>query len=166
MGVALLLVTAGTTLTPWPATGQSSGQPTVAQPVQISVEPSSEQVAPGQQSALTITFRVPKYIWLGAKSGQDRTPPGTKIEMPNTPTFQFQEPIYPDPSVEGVPVHVGVTRVYKGEVTVIVPFRVADDAQPGEHEVTARLTYTAGFNACQLPECRLRAERRPRPGWG
>ncbi len=148
--VILLLAAAGVVLSPQPAAGQSSGQPTVAQPVQISVKPSSEQVAPGERSALTITFRVPKFMWLGAEPGQDRTPPGTKIKMADNPNFQFAPPVYPDPSVEGVPVHVGVTRVYKGEVKVIVPFRVVEDAQPGEHEVTARLTYTPGFNAGKL----------------
>lgn len=148
--VILFLAAAGVVLSPQPAAGQSSGQPTVAQPVQISVEPSSQEVAPGQQSALTVTFRVPKFMWLGAKPGQDRTPPGTKIKMIDNPNFQFEDPVYPDPSVEGVPVHVGVTRVYTGEVKVIVPFRVAEDAQPGEHEVTARLTYTPGFNAGKL----------------
>lgn len=148
--VTLSLFVVGAALTPQPVAGQSSGQPTVSKPVQISVTPSAEQVAPGEQSALTITFRVPKFMWLGAKPGQDRTPPGTKIKMDDHPNFQFEDPIYPEPSVEGVPVHVGVTRVYMGEVKVIVPFRVAENAEPGEHEVTARLTYTPGFNAGKL----------------
>ena len=146
----LILLASAFALGAQPVAGQSSSQPTVERPVQINVASASEQVAPGQRSALIVTFRVPKYMWLGAKPGQDRTPPGTKIKMADTPNFRFEDPIYPDPSVEGVPVHVGVTRVYMGEVKVIVPFRVAEDAQPGEYDVTARLTYTPGFNAGKL----------------
>jgi len=124
--------------------------PTVKQPVRITAQPAHERVEPGQESALKITFRVPKYMWLGAKPGQDRTPAGTRIKMENHAQFEFGDPIYPEPSVEGVPVHLGVTRVYQGEVTIVVPFRVADDAAEGDYDVTALLTYTPGFSAGKL----------------
>jgi len=124
--------------------------PTVKQPVRITVQPAHERVAPGEESALKVTFRVPKFMWLGAKPGQDRTPAGTRVRMKDHPQFAFGDPLYPEPSVEGVPVHLGVTRVYKGEVTVIVPFKVAEDISPGTYELTSLLTYTPGFNAGKL----------------
>ncbi|NIP60374.1 MAG: BamA/TamA family outer membrane protein [Gemmatimonadetes bacterium] len=134
-----------------PGAAQENGElPTVERPVRITVEPAADAVAPGDRSALLVTFRVPKYMWLGARAGADRTPPGTKVRMQEHPAFRFEEPVFPEPEVEGVPVHLGVTRVYMGEVRVVVPFTVAGDAEPGEHEVTARLTYTPGFDAGKL----------------
>jgi len=142
----LLLFTLALPLPPLAA--QENGDlPTVEQPVRISVEPLRPAVAPGTRSALVISFRVPKYMWLGARAGEHRTPPGTRIRIEPHPAFDFEEPIFPPPSVEGVPVHVGVTRVYQGELRVVVPFRVREEADPGEHRVTARLTYTPGFDA-------------------
>jgi len=129
---------------------QPQERPTVKQPVVISFEPADSELAPGQESALVVTFKVPKYIWLGAQVGEARTPPGTKVEFKNNENFIFGDPQFPEPSVEGVPNHVGVTRVYKGEIKVVVPYRVADNAEPGEYEITTLLTYTPGFNAGKL----------------
>lgn len=145
-----LLFLVGALVGPVPLHAQDAQQPTVDRPVRISVDPVTDRVAPGERSALVITFRVPKYMWLGAKPGQDRSPAGTRIKMADSPNFQFEEPVYPEPSVEGVPVHLGVTRVYMGEVTVIVPYRVAEDAEAGTHDVKALLTYTPGFSAGKL----------------
>jgi len=125
-------------------------QPTVNNPVIVSFQGVDKQIQPGQSSSLTITFKVPKYVWLGAKPEVARTPPGTKIEFKESPYFTFGEPKYPEPSVEGVPVKVGVTRVYMGEITVVVPFKVADDVEPGTYDITTLLTYTPGFNAGKL----------------
>jgi len=127
-----------------------SAQPTVEKPVEISVAPSAEQLPPGSESALVITFRIPKYMWLGAPPEQARTPAGTKIELRAAPHFQFETPQFPRASVEGVPAHVGTTKVYQGEIKVIVPFEVSESAEPGDYEITALLTYTPGFSAGKL----------------
>lgn len=124
--------------------------PTISRPVVIDFEAVSPEVGQGQRSAVVITFKVPKYIWLGAKPEEARTPPGTKIQFKDNPYITFEEPVYPEPSVEGVPVKVGVTRVYKGEVKVVVPFIVKDGAPLGEQQITTLLTYTPGFNAGKL----------------
>ena len=131
-------------------TEQESKKPTVNNPVIVSFEPVDDNVQPGQTSSLVITFKVPKYVWLGAQYKEARTPPGTKIEFREHPNISFGEPIYPKPSVEGVPVKVGVTKVYKGEITVVVPYTVADGTSPGQYDITTLLTYTPGFNAGKL----------------
>jgi len=139
------------------STGSTSAQdsnslerPTVKTPVLIDFKAVDEIVKPGQESAFIITFKVPKYIWLGAKPELARTPPGTKIQFIKNENFIFGEPRYPEPSVEGVPVRVGVSHVYKGEITIIVPFTVKETAAPTEYEITTLLTYTPGFNAGKL----------------
>ena len=124
--------------------------PTVKNPVLIDFHAIDTSVEPGQESALQITFKVPKWIWLGAAPGEARTPPGTKIKFKKNEHFSFGKPIYPEPSVEGVPVNAGLSRIYKGEVTVIVPFTVNENAELRQHEITTYLTYTPGFDAGKL----------------
>jgi len=131
-------------------TGRAEQRPTVKNPVVISVESVDETVAPGQRSAAIVTFRVPKFMWLGAKPGKARTPPGTKVEFVSAKGITFEEPRYPKPSVEGVPARVGTTKVYQGEVRVVVPYRVEEGASSGVRTLTAELTYTPGFNAGKL----------------
>jgi len=125
-------------------------RPSVDNPVVITFESVDKQVSPGQKSAFIISFKVPKYIWLGAQAKEARTPPGTRIRFKDNSNISFGEPQYPEPSVEGVPNHLGVTRVYKGELRVVVPFTVSENAEPGEHEITTYLTYTPGFSAGKL----------------
>ncbi|MDX1666752.1 MAG: BamA/TamA family outer membrane protein [Saprospiraceae bacterium] len=125
-------------------------QPTVDNPVQIKIEPVNPELPPGSESAVKIIFRVPKYMWLGARPEEARTPPGTRIKVQPHPAFTFEEPRFPEPSVEGVPAHVGTTKVYMGEISVIVPFRVSENAVPGKYEIKILLTYTPGFNAGKL----------------
>jgi len=125
-------------------------QPTVKNPVFVGITPVDKQVSPGQESSLIVTFKVPKYIWLGAKPDEARTPPGTKINFEDNANFEFGKPQYPEPSIEGVPVKVGITRVYTGEIEVVVPYTVKENARPGEQLIRALLTYTPGFNAGKL----------------
>jgi len=135
---------------PLPSAAQSDTSdelPTVENPVVVEVTPAQETVAPGETSALIVTLTPPKFMWLGAKPGQDRTPHGTRVRMEGPSGLEFGEPEYPEPSVEGVPVHVGVTRVYEGEIDIIVPFRVEEGVDEGTYDVTAFLTYSPGFDA-------------------
>jgi len=129
---------------------QDQELPTVEHPILIDFKPMVNEIAPGQKSALLITFKIPKYMWMGAQPDQARTPAGTRIKFQVNKFFEFGQPLYPEPSVEGVPVRVGVTRVYQGEVTVVVPFVALKDIQPAEYEITTLLTYTPGFNAGKL----------------
>lgn len=125
-------------------------QPTVKLPVEIEIDPTKAIIAPGQKSALIITFRIPNGMWLGAKPEEARTPAGTRIKMEADPIFDFGEPEFPEASVEGVPVHVGVTRVYKGQIQVVVPFKADEQSKAGTYKLTAFLTYTPGFNAGKI----------------
>jgi len=125
-------------------------RPTIENPVRIQVEPVKEVVRAGTQSALRVTFRLPKFMWLGPEPDQARTPAGTKIQMEGPDAFAFGDARFPEPQVEGLPVHLGLTRAHEGEIRVIVPFEVRDDARPGRYDLTARITYTPGFNAGNL----------------
>jgi len=133
-----------------PALAQEVDRPPIEDPVVVSLEAAEATVAPGQSSALIATFKLPKFMWLGAEPGEARTPAGTQIRMENRSAVSFGEPQYPEPSVEGVPVHVGITRVYEGEVTIVIPFEVHADATAGARTLQARITYTPGFNAGSL----------------
>jgi len=146
----VLLVSIGGFGASTPALAQDDDRPPIEDPVVVAVAPAADAVAPGDASALVVTFKLPKFMWLGAQAGKARTPAGTQIRMMGHPAFSFGAPAYPEPSVEGVPVHVGTTRVYEGEVQVVVPFEVAAEASAGTHTVEARITYTPGFNAGSL----------------
>ena len=132
------------------AESSASDEPTIENPVQVQVDPAHETVAPGSRSALLVTFKLPKFMWLGAKPSQARTPAGTKIEMDGPSGFQFEPARYPDTEVEGLPVHIGLTNVYMGRVQLVVPFQVASGTNAGTYDLTARITYTPGFNAGNL----------------
>lgn len=123
---------------------------TVEHPVAISMQPVETTLAPGQSSALLITFRIPQGFWLGESDRSARIPAATVIEMEHHPAVRFDTPQFPTPEVRGLPVHTGTTRVFTGEITVVVPLTVVPDARPGDHTVTARITYTPGLNAGHL----------------
>ncbi len=132
------------------ALAQEVNRPPIEDPVVVSLEAAEATVAPGQSSALIATFKLPKFMWLGAEPGEARTPAGTRIRLGDHEAVSFGEPQYPEPSVEGVPVHVGTTRVYEGEVQIVIPFEVHADAATGTHTLQAQITYTPGFNAGSL----------------
>ncbi len=123
---------------------------TVEHPIKIEIHPLQQQVAPGESSALTITFRIPRGFWLGSNDPAARIPAATVIKMEKEAGFTFESARFPSPEVRGVPVHLGVTHVFEGEITVVVPFKVAKTATAGEHELTAKITYTPGLNAGHL----------------
>ncbi len=117
---------------------------TVENPIEISLRPLTEAVPPGQSSAVIVTFRIPRGFWLGEK---DRS---TVINMEGGKFLQFGAPQFPNPQVEGVPVHLGTKRVYTGEIRVIVPFTVKKDAPRGKQDIIARITYTPALSAGSL----------------
>lgn len=123
---------------------------TVEHPIQIELKPVSQEVAPGETSALILTFRVPRGFWLGDSDRSARIPSATVIEVEEQADLVFESPQFPKPEVRGVPVHLGVTRVFEGEIKVVVPFKVAANAKPGERTITVRITYTPGLNAGHL----------------
>ncbi len=131
----------------WPLASQAQ---TVEHPIQIELQPATTQVSAGQESALTIIFRIPRGFWLGDKDKSARIPSATVIYMQELPNFQFGEPQFPEPEVRGVPVHLGITRVFVEEIHVIVPFQVAANTQPGNYDLNAKITYTPGLNAGHL----------------
>lgn len=147
---AICIAVVSSTALPQTTSAQEADLPPIEDPVVVSVAPATETIAPGESSALVVTFKLPKFMWLGAAPSEARTPAGTRIQMVDHDAFTFEEPQYPEPSVEGVPVHVGTTRVYEGEVQVVVPFTVASNAPTGTHTLEALITYTPGFNAGSL----------------
>ncbi|MFQ5652861.1 MAG: BamA/TamA family outer membrane protein [bacterium] len=128
----------------------TSSSQTVKQPIQISLSPLAETLRAGQSSALVFTFRIPRGFWLGENDRSARIPAATVIDVQAQRHFTFEQPRFPQPEVHGVPVHLGVTRVFTGEIKVIVPFTIADNAPPGDYTLRALLTYTPGLNAGHL----------------
>ncbi len=123
---------------------------TVENPIEIDMRPASAVLGPGQSSALTITFRIPQGFWLGENDRSARIPAATIIAMQQQEYLVFDQPLFPPPQVRGVPVHLGVTRVFTGEVKVVIPFKIRGDAPPGDYTIAAKITYTPGLNAGHL----------------
>ncbi|MFQ5605457.1 MAG: BamA/TamA family outer membrane protein [bacterium] len=107
-------------------------------------------VAAGQTSALVITFRIPRGFWLGENDRSARIPAATIINVQKQQNFSFEKPRFPQPEVRGVPVHLGITRVFTGEIKVMVPFKVAENAATGSYQIAVKITYTPGLNAGHL----------------
>lgn len=128
----------------------TSSSQTVEQPIQISLSPLAETLRPGQSSALVFTFRIPRGFWLGENDRSARIPAATIIEVQSQQYFTFEQPRFPQPEVRGVPVHLGTTRVFTGEIKVIVPFKIADNAPVDDYTLRMLLTYTPGLNAGHL----------------
>lgn len=123
---------------------------TVAHPILIEVAAAHPTVAAGEQSALVITFRIPSGFWLGDNDRSARIPAPTLVYPIDHDGFTFGQPRFPDSEVRGVPVHLGTTRVFEGEITAIVPFRVAEGTTAGDYELGVELTYTPGLSAGHL----------------
>ena len=123
---------------------------TIDKPVEINLELQDQKVAPGSKSAVIVTFKIPKWIWLGAEKGAARTPPGTVVKAIANESVSFGETQFPEPFVEGVPAKLGVSRVYKEMLKVIVPFTVNENAKEGEVDLTFTITYTPGYSAGRM----------------
>ncbi len=130
-------------------TFQLLGQ-TVDKPILITVKPISTTVAPNGQSAVVIDFKIPKGIWLGAQNKAARTPPATVIYPVSNDKFTFGTPLFPEPYTEGVPAKIGVTKVYKEALRVVIPFTVAANVPDGDYPINFNITYTPGYNAGRL----------------
>ncbi len=123
---------------------------TIENPVLITVNPASATIAPGSESAFIVDFKLPKGIWLGAEGKEARTPPATVIKPVANDKFTFGTPQFPTPFTEGVPAKLGVTKVYKEALQVIIPFTASTDLPEGDYEVSFKITYTPGYNAGRL----------------
>jgi Omp85 superfamily domain len=123
---------------------------TVENPVDITLKPISNIVAPGQQSALEMVFKIPRGFWLGDNDPSANIPPPTYIEMKSIEDIEFGEVLFPKPKVRGVPVHKGTTRIFDGKLHVIIPFITDASIPEGEYTITAYVTYTPGLNAGHL----------------
>ena len=108
---------------------------TMEHPVEITVTPATSTVAPGAESAIIVSFKIPKGVWLGAEGSAARTPPATIIKMKPNSMFTYGDPQFPEPYTEGVPVKLGVTKVYKEMLQVVVPFTVNSSASDGDYPV-------------------------------
>lgn len=149
LGVVLSLLAASS---PSPAAGSEVPPPelTVDRPVAISLQAPSEPVAPGASSRLSLRLLIPEGFWLGAAGPGVRSPGPTVVVAETSDCLVIGEPEWPEAAVEGIPVKLGTTRIYKGAVTVAVPFEVDRHCPPGEHVAALRLTYTPGLNAGHL----------------
>lgn len=129
----------------------AQNRPSVKKPVVLSAEVQTNTVAPGQKSAVVVTFKIPRGIWLGAKPSEARFPAGTRINTKTSDFISTEAPVFPEPDVEGIPVKLGITKVYDQKFTVIIPYTVAGDAPEGEQEIKLWVTYTPAFSAGKLP---------------
>ena len=123
---------------------------TVEEPIDIKMNAVTEALTPGQTSAVTITFRIPSGFWLGSNDRGARIPASTVIDMEADKYFSFEQPEFPKLEVKGVPVHLGITKVFTGAITVIIPFKIDPAIPAGEYDITAKITYTPGLNAGHL----------------
>ncbi len=121
---------------------------TVENPIEIYMSPVDATLAPGQASALTITFRIPQGFWLGDNDRSERMPSATIIDLQKQKYFVFEQALFPDPEVRGVPVHLGITRVFTGEIKVIVPYEITEDAPPGDFSISRDRLEISGKNEC------------------
>ena len=97
-----------------------------------------------------VRFRIPRGFRIGAVDTDVRMPAPTRVEVTADDCFEFGEPQFPDPLVRGVPVKLGMARIYEGEVRGVIPFEVRSDCGSGEHAVRVLLTYTPAVSAGQL----------------
>jgi hypothetical protein len=125
--------------------GQTSSNPVI-----IQLTPSDNAIAPGQQSSIVATFKVPKWIWLGAAPGDARTPPGTSIKAVSMTGFSFEDALYPESFEEWVPAKLGKTKVYKELVEIVLPFSVDSSTPEGTYTLKYKVNYTPGYNAGRL----------------
>jgi hypothetical protein len=123
---------------------------TIKNPVDIKINTVNSTINPGQRSAVEIVFSIPRGFWLGDNNLSSRIPPPVYVEMKPMENFHFENALYPQPKVEGVPVHKGITHVFEGEVHVIVPFTTSNNLKDGDYTITASVTYTPGLNAGRL----------------
>ena len=123
---------------------------TSSKPVVISLKSTDQAVAPGQKSSIMATFKVPKWIWLGASPKDARTPPGTSIKGVNMAGIRFEDAQYPEPYEEWVPAKLGKTKVFKELVEVVIPFNVDASVKEGVHTLEFKVSYTPGYNAGRL----------------
>lgn len=123
---------------------------TMDNPIVISLNPLSQNVKAGEQSALLLSFKVPRGYWLGNEDPSSRNPSATLIEIVPADNFNFELPRFPKSIVAGVPVHKGTTNIYEGDLNVIIPFTTNSNVEDGEYKLTLKLTYTPGLNAGQL----------------
>ncbi len=123
---------------------------TIQNPIEITVHPVNNTISAGEKSALEIIFKVPRGFWIGDNDLSSRMPPPTYIEMQTLDGFEFETALFPPAKISGVPVRKGVTQMYAGEVTAIVPFTTSENLKEGEYTIEAIITYTPGLNAGRL----------------
>ena len=123
---------------------------TSSNPVIIELKPADQAVSPGQSSSIVATFKVPKWIWLGASGKDARTPPGTSIKGIGKAGISFEDAQYPEAYEEWVPAKLGKTKVYKELLEVVIPFNVDASVSEGVHTLEFKLSYTPGYNAGRL----------------
>lgn len=123
---------------------------TIKNPIEVSMNAISPSINAGQRSAVEIVFKIPRGFWLGDSNLSSRIPPPVYIEIEPINGFSFEDPLFPKPKVEGVPVQKGITHVYEGEIKAVVPFTTNKDLNDGEYTITANVTYTPGLNAGRL----------------
>jgi len=119
-------------------------------PILISLTHINKSIKPLEKSALEVKFKIPRGYWLGSSDPSARNPATTLIEVESLKHFHFEKPIYPKTVTVGVPVHKGYTHIFKGEISVIIPFTTDKDVKDGNYKVVVKITYTPGLNAGQL----------------
>ena len=123
---------------------------TSSSPIVVELKSADIAVAPGQSSSIVATFKVPKWIWMGAAAGDARTPPGTSIKGMAKTGFSFGAAKFPEAYDEWVPAKLGKTKVFKELVEVVIPFQVNSSVKEGTHTLKFKVNYTPGYNAGRM----------------
>lgn len=123
---------------------------TIEDPVIVTVTPVNQEIAPGGNGALKISFKIPSGFWMGDNDPSNRMPPPTMISIKPIEGFHFSDALFPKSIVAGVPVKKGTTTMYKGEVISIVPFTVDNNISDGRYKIKVITTFTPGLNAGRL----------------
>jgi len=134
----------------------ASGLPSVAiaqtpdHPVLVEMRPAAPTVAPGERSAVVVTFRIPRGFILGPNDPTERNPVGTAVAMVPLDHFSFEPAVFPEPGSIGIPVHKGNAPAFSGKISAVVPFTVDRNVPEGDYEIRAFITYTPSLDAGHL----------------
>lgn len=126
--------------------GQPAGEPASVQAVL-----STKSLQPGQEGLIAVELDIKKGYH--AQSHHKPTSYATEIRMTAPGPVKPGDAVYPVGHLQDYP-GLGKINVYTGKVVLYVPFKVSDDARPGETKIAGEIEYQVCDDAgqCLLPE--------------
>ncbi len=137
--IALLLASAVASASPF------GREPTGDQLVKVRLELDHTSLTPGVETELAVVFRVePRWHFYWRNAGDTGMPPSIRLNLP--PGVTAGEIRWP------VPARYQHTRmldyIYEGEVALLIPLTVAQDATPGDASITAQIDWLVCEKIC------------------